>query len=53
MTFLDAKYNAKTMSVLNEHEMLQPKLGNLEMLTNDYDKSEAQSDNLNTEQSRN
>ena len=30
--------------VLNEHEVVPPKLINLEMLTNDHDKSETQSD---------
>ena len=32
--------------VLNEHYMTQPKLGNLEMLTNDHDKSGIQSDTV-------
>ena len=32
------------VNVLNEYKMLQPKLGNLEMLTNENNKSEPQRD---------
>ena len=49
MTCLDSKYRIviqcqNIVYVLNKHKIVQPKLGNLEMLTNDHNKSEAQSD---------
>ena len=49
MTCLDPTYRIvvqcqNIVCVLNEHKIIQPKLRNLEMLTNDYDKNEIQSD---------
>ena len=49
ITCLDPKYRIvaqcqNIVYVLNEHEIVQPKWSNLEMLTNYYDKNETQSD---------
>ena len=49
MTCLDSDYGnvvqcQNIVYVLNEHEVVQPKWRNLEMSTNDHDKSETQSD---------
>ena len=49
MACLDARYRnvvqcQNIVCVLHENEMVQPKLRNVEMLTNDYDKSDTQSD---------
>ena len=51
MTCLDPKYGIMVQCkiivyMLNLHEMMQPKLRNLEILTNDHDKSETQSDKV-------
>ena len=49
MTCLDPKYRIvvqyqNIVFVLNEHEIVLPKLRNLEILTNDHGKNETQSD---------